>query len=180
MASHAACRGFAASVLALLALAACSMPPHVATDYDRRAAFASFRSFTLIARAHPESRNSLVAQQTGDAIRAELTRKGFAYAEDPSHADFAVDFAVGVREGWDVKSYSAPAGPPFGPGSWVRQIDVAESEKGVLEIEVFDLRNHRSVWRGQADKELSQWDLEGPAPLIQQAVAAVLANFPPK
>ena len=180
MASHSAYQALAASLFTLLTLAACNVPPHVATDYDDSVAFAKFRSFTLMERPHPAAKNPLVAQRTYDAIRAELTGKGFTYTDDAAHADFAVDFAVGARDRWDVRSYAAPAGPMFGPGAWVREVDLHEYREGSLEIDVFDLRSGAAVWRGQAEKELSQSEIDRSGPLIRETVAAVLADFPPK
>jgi hypothetical protein len=167
-------RRFAAYVFTVLTLAACNTPTHVASDYDQTAAFSSYKSFTLIERPHPGLPNPFVAQRTSDAIRAELAAKGFTYVPTPVNADFAVDFTVGARDRLDVRSY--PVGPFLGGSN----LQVDQYQEGRLAIDVFDVRTRKPVWRGQAEKELSQSDIDRTGPLIREAVAAVLANFPPK
>ena len=173
-------RVLAACVVASVTLAACSTAPHVASDYDQSAAFASFKSFTVIERPHPGATNPLVMQRTADAIRSELAAKGFTYVANAQAADFAVDFTVGARDRLDVRSYPAPGGPWFGPGPWGSEVRVDQYQEGTLAIDVFDVRTRRPVWRGQAEKELSQSDIDRSGPLIRETVAAVLASFPPK
>ena len=166
-------------VLPMLALAACSTA-HVLSDYDRSAQFSSFHSFILIARPHPSAKNPLVVQRTYDAIKAELTRKGFVYVEDAAQADFAVDFAIGASDRLDVRSYPGPSGPAIRAGFWGSQVDVRQYQEGTLAIDIFDARERKAVWHGSGKKELSQSELERPQTLIGEAVTAVLADFPPK
>jgi hypothetical protein len=179
-------RGFAARTTAglllapALAIAACSTA-HVASDYDHAASFSSFHRFTLITRPHPGTHNPLVEQRAYDAIRAELTSKGFSYVADPLQADFAVDFSIGARDRLDVRSYPPPyGGPRFHGGWWGNEIDVRQYQEGTLAINVFDVRSRKPVWHGSGKKELSESDLEHSQGVIHEAVAAVLANFPPK
>ena len=168
-------------LIPVLAVAACSTT-HVSSDYDHGAQFSSFHSFTMIARAHATAKNPLAVQRTYDAIKAELTRKGFAYAEDAAQADFAVDFTIGAADRLDV--HSTPAGAYGGPwlsaGWWGNNVDVRQYQEGTLSIDVFDMRARRAIWHGTGKKELSPSDLEHTQTLIGEAVAAVLADFPPK
>jgi hypothetical protein len=158
----------------LLALAACSAT-HVSTDYDPSANFSAFRTFTLIEREHVFTENPLVLQRTYDAIRAELSRKGFTYVPNLPQADFAVDFTVGAHDRLDVRD------PTFGGSSgWSNQVDVRLYREGTLAIDVFDARSRRAVWHGAAEKKLSKYDIEHSAELIRDTVTAVLADFPPK
>jgi Domain of unknown function (DUF4136) len=165
---------------ALLALAACGAT-HVASDYDRTAPFSTFHSFTLVVRPHPGAHNPIVEQRTYDAIRAALTSKGFAYVADPGRADFAVDFTIGARDRLDVRSYPAAHGGPWHHADWWgSEVDVRQYQEGTFAIDVFDVRSRRPVWHGLGKKELSQSDLEHSETVIREAVAAVLARFPPK
>jgi hypothetical protein len=115
-----------------------------------------------------------VVQRTYDAIRAELTSKGFTHVANPVQADFAVDFTVGARDRLDVRS---DGGRWLGAGRWA---DVRQYREGTLAIDVFDARSRRPVWHGSAEKELSRSDIENSAELVREAVTAVLAEFPPK
>ncbi len=171
------------ALISMTALAGCNTA-HVASDYDHGAPFASYHRFTLIERPHPAAQNPIAVQRTYDAIRTELMSKGFVYVPDPAQADFAVDFTIGVSDRLDVHSYPATfggwVGPGFGPGWWGDQVDVRQYHEGSLAIDVFDLRPPRPDWHGTAEKSLSLSEIEHSQAPIQEAVTAVLANFPPK
>ena len=166
----------------VLALAACATKPQISSDYDHSAQFSAYHSFTLIMRPHEIAQsNPFVVQRTYDAIREELSSKGFTYVTDPAQADFAVDFTIGTRDRVDVHSYPATFGGPWlGAGWWGNQIDVRQYQEGTLAIDVFDVRSRRAVWHGAGKKELSESEMQHSQALIQEAVAGVLATFPPK
>jgi hypothetical protein len=161
-------------VISMLALAACSAT-HVMTDYDPNAQFSAFHTFTLIEREHAFTENPLVLQRTYDAIRAELSSKGFTYVSNLPQADFAVDFTVGASDRLDVRDPVSG-----GSGAWGNQVDVRLYREGTLAIDVYDARSRRPVWHGAAEKKLSSYDIEHSAELIRDTVTAVLADFPPK
>jgi hypothetical protein len=163
----------------------------VGSDYDKSANFANYHSFTLMKRKHhgtDAATNPLVVQRTEDAIKAELQRKGYTLAADPSAADFTVDFTIGSQERTDINSYPDPyVGPGWGWGRygwwggpyWGENLDVRQYREGTLSIDIFDARTHRPVWHGWAKKELSRSDIEHSEEPIRNAVASVLAKFPP-
>ena len=165
-------------LVAVLALGACATQPHIASDWDHSTQFSTFHSFALIVRPHPSTGSVLAEQRTYDAIRQELTNKGFTYVTDLPRADFAVDFLIGAQDRLDVTSFPGHWGP--GLGWWGNDIDVRQYQEGTLAIDVFDARSRRAVWHGSAKKELSQSEIEHSEAPIQEAVTAVLANFPPK
>ena len=169
-------------MVAVLVLAACTTTPtpHVVSDYERSAQFSTFHNFTLIARPQASIQGALVEQRTYDAIRAELTSKGFTYVPDPAQADFVVDFSVGSQDRLDAKSYPTNFASPWNPGAWGNEADVRWYQQGTLAIVAFDVRSRRAVWRGMAEKQLSRSDIEHSERPIREAVTAVLANFPPK
>jgi len=170
-------------MVAVLGLAACTTTPtpHVVSDYERSAQFSTFHNFTLIARPPAtSSQSALVEQRTYDAIRAELTSKGFTYVPDPAQADFAVDFSVGTQDRLDAKSYPTNFASRLDPGAWGNEAYVRWYQQGALAIVVFDVRRRRAIWHGMAEKELSRSDIEHSERPIREAVTAVLANFPPK
>jgi hypothetical protein len=163
----------------------------VGSDHDPTATFANYHSFTLMKRAHHGRdgiTNPLVAQRTDDAIKAELTRRGYSLAADPAAADFTVDFTIGSQERTDINSYPDPyVGPAWGWGRrgwwgdpyWGDTVDVRQYREGTLSIDIFDAHGHRPVWHGWARKELSRSDIEHSEEPIRKAVQAVLAKFPP-
>jgi hypothetical protein len=179
-------------VAVMLVLGACATL-QVGSDYDRTANFANYHTFALMRRPHrdADSRNPLVIQRAEDAVVRELTAKGYQLVPDAATADFVVDFTIGSRERTDINTYPAPyasrgwAGWGYGPGwwgtpYWGTTVDVRQVQEGTLSIDAFDGRTHRPVWHGWAKQELSRSDIENSAEPIRNAVAAVLANFPPK
>ena len=178
---------FAAVAIVLLLASACSTL-QVGSDYDRAARFQGYKTFTIMQREHHGSSNPLVAVRASDAIKADLQQKGFIEASDPSKADFTVDFTIGAQERTDINTYPEPyMGPAWGWGSmgwwggpyWGTGLDVRQYHEGTLSVDVFDTHTHRPVWHGWAKKELTRKDIENSAEPIRNAVAAVLAKFPP-
>ena len=178
---------FAAVAIVLLLASACSTL-QVGSGYDHAATFQRYKTFTVMQRAHHGSSNPLVAVRASDAIKADLQQKGFIEASDPSKADFTVDFTIGAQERTDINTYPEPyMGPAWGWGSmgwwggpyWGTGLDVRQYHEGTLSVDVFDTHTHRPVWHGWAKKELTRKDIENSAEPIRNAVAAVLAKFPP-
>jgi hypothetical protein len=174
-----------------MALSAGCATLQVGSDYDRSATFVHYHSFTLMNRPHHGAdvdSNPLVVQRAEDAIREEMSRKGYQLASDAATADFSVDFTIGAQERTDINSYPDPYvgmswgwGRPgwWGGSYWGDNLDVRQYREGTLSIDVFDAHSHRPVWHGWAKKELTRKDIESSEEPIRKAVAAVLAKFPP-
>jgi Domain of unknown function (DUF4136) len=174
-------------VAAIGALAACASLS-VGTDYDHSASFSGYHAFSWMPRERYGSRNPLVVQHARDAIRDDLTQKGFTYVADATTADFVVDFTIGAHERVDVQSYPVPyAGPWYweSPGwwgypYWGMAVDVRKYREGTMSIDVFDAHDHKAVWHGWARKQLTQADIDRSETPIRSAVVAVLEKFPPR
>ncbi len=175
---------------AILTLAACATM-QVGSDYDRQASFTNFHTFAIMRREHQNVHNPLVVQRTEDAISQDLVAKGYRQVNDPASADFTVDFTVGSKERTDINSYPEPyaslgwGGWGWGPGwwggpYWGSNLDVRQVREGTLSVDVFDAHTHRPMWHGWAKKDLSRRDIDQSEEPIRKAVAAVLANFPPR
>ena len=164
-------RRFTAVAFVLMLVSACSTL-QVGSDYDHAASFQRYKTFTIMQRKHSGTSNPLVAVRASDAIKA----------------DFTVDFTIGAQERTDINAYPEPyMGPAWGWGSmgwwggpyWGTSLDVRQYHEGTLSVDVFDTHTHRPVWHGWAKKELTRSDIENSAEPIRNAVAAVLAKFPP-
>ena len=176
-----------AGFLAAISLWACATV-QVGSDYDRTANFAGFHTFTLMQRERRDSDNPLVTQRAEDAIKSNLQGKGYRFVSDAADADFAVDFTIGAKERTDVTSYPYPElymggwwgrGAWWGAPYWGDQVDVTHYREGTLSVDVFDAHSHRPVWHGWAKKELTSNDIEHSEGPVRQAVADVMAKFPP-
>ena len=180
---HLACL---ATLLAIVGAGCVSV--QVGSDYDPSASFGRLQTFTIMQREHRGTQNPLVVMRTEDAIRAELTRKGYREVSDGATADFSVDFTIGSQERTDVNSYpGAYAGAGWGWGHrgwwggsyWGNDLDVRQYREGTLSIDIFDATTHRPVWHGWAKKELTRNHIEHSEQPIRNAVTSVLAKFPP-
>jgi Domain of unknown function (DUF4136) len=170
-----------------LLLCACSTL-RVGSDHDPGANFSTYKTFTLMQRPHTGVNNPLVPVRVSDAIKADLLGKGYVLATEPATADFTVDFTLGVQERTDVDAYPEPyAARGWGWGTrgwwggpyWGTAVDVRQYREGTLSVDIFDAHSHRPVWHGWAKKELTRSDIDNSTQTIQNAVASVLAKFPP-
>ena len=176
-------------VLTFALVSGCATQLRVGSDYDQSATFRNYHTFTVMQQEHralENPLNPLVAARVGDAIRADLTGRGYVEASDPGVADFVIDFTIGSRERTDITTYPPPyagwgrARPGLWGGPyWRDDVDVRQYQEGTLSLDVFDTHSHRPVWHGWAKKELSDDDIERSAGPVQRAVTAVLAKFPP-
>jgi hypothetical protein len=174
-------------VLTFGLVSGCATQLRVGSDYDPSATFRNYHTFTVMQREHralENPLNPLVAARVGDAVRADLTGRGYVEASDPREADFVIDFTIGSRERTDITTYPQPYAGWGGRGwwggpNWGDAVDVHQYQEGTLSLDVFDTRSQRPVWHGWAKKELSDHDIERSAGPVQRAVAAVLAKFPP-
>ena len=172
---------------ALLCLAGCTS---VRSDYDRSASFANYHLFILMPRSHPQVNPVLVSRIEG-AITAELTRRGYHLAADPTTADFAVDFTIGAKERTDLKTYPEPYGTlgwgwGSGTGWWggpywnPNELPLHQYRDGTLSIDVFDGHVHKPIWHGWAKNPLNRKELDRSEEPIRVIVRKILANFPPR
>ena len=166
-------------LLAVVMLAACATTTHVASDYDRKAQFSNLHRFTLIVRPHTGASSGMLQQRVDDAIREDLTAKGFSYVASQDQADFAVDSSVGARDRLQASSSLTDFSSPWGPGGWGYELDVPRYLEANIAIEVIDVRSQKVVWHGAANGELSRSELENSEDQIREVVSYVLVGFPP-
>jgi len=171
-------------LVAPLLLAACATFD-VSSDRYAQADFSHFHTYAWIAddpqiRPHGAQTqvSPLTARRIHEAIESELAAKGYKAASAPTGADFVVAFTVGTRDRIDEQSYPAEYRGPW-LWDWYRnEPDLRVYREGTLSIDIFDGTSHQPVWHGRARKEITSSDVADPAPVIKQAVAAILRKFP--
>jgi len=158
------------------------------SDYYAEADFSDYRSFAWLDESpliRPTASriqiSPLSVRRIREAIERELTAKGFTQIAAREAADFAVSFTVGARDMIDVNDY-----PAFYRGPWAwrgpyygANVDVTVYTEGTLALDIFDNATRQPVWHGWARKRITESDVEDPAPTINEAVRAILAEFPP-
>jgi hypothetical protein len=170
-------------------LTACATPMQARSDYDSRNDFSRYQSFAWIAedplitpRGAAEQVSPLNRRRIVEAIESQLAGKGFRKAADAASADFVLSFTVGARDRIDVQSYPVRYHGYWGWGGTYLgyDADVSTYREGTLAIDIFDAHSNQPVWHGWATKRITERDVENAGQQIPIAVAAILANFPPR
>lgn len=175
-------------VFLLSLLASCtSMGIKGQSDYDRTADFSSYKAFSwiskspLVASGSAPILNPLFETYLKRSTMAELRRKGYQFVADPSNADFVVAFTVGARDMLRIDSYpSYYRGRYRWGGVYYQNVSTTRYTEGQVAIDVFDVRKRTPVWHGWATKRISKSDIQNPKPVLEEVVAAILANYPPQ
>ena len=150
----------------------------VRDTFDHGTSFATYRSFTWVSATHP----LLVASALPVDPRLEgflmhatqetLQSKGYEYVADAQKADFLLGFRIGT---------AAPSSPDY-PSPY-GGLDDEAALPGIaneLNIDIYDARSRRAVWRGTAQKDVTGRDQVRAEATIRHVVEAVLARFPPR
>jgi hypothetical protein len=168
-------------LLAMLLLVGCSSGLTVNHDYDQQVDFAGYNSFQWVPSKN--SSNSLLESRIEAAVVSELTRKkGLLQLTD--NPDLYVIYHAGAEDKVDIQSYGYGygAGRYGGAYGWGGGgISTYNYTEGTLIIDMIDASTKQLVWRGSATGVLD----ENPSPEkvtqnVNNAVAAILAQYPPK
>ena len=180
---------------AALLLGACAAPGFKAThDHDASINFSQYRTFAWIAD-HPMKvgvtaipANPLLEAHIMSSLEKALLAKGYLFAKDRNSADFVVSFTVGSREEIRVDSYPSMHGHGAYAGRWGwggpyyggTETRVRQYTKGMLAVDIFDVRLRRPVFHAVATKKISEDDRDNSSVTIDAAVAAIMEGFPPQ
>ena len=184
------------AAVSLLLLGGCASTFEASHDHDANHDFSKYQTFAWISKnpmkigPSVQSPNPLLEPRIMSAVESELAGKGFSKVDAPKDADFVLSFTVGSREKIRVDSYpSMSVGYARGyPAHWgwgaayhccATDTQVRQYTKGILAIDVFDVKDRRPVWHGAAQKTITESDREDAQGTINAAVDAILAGFPP-
>lgn len=182
--------------IASIGLAGCASTFQASYDSDPEQDFSTYKTWgwisenPMIVGGTDRVPNPLLEPKIMRAMENGLAAKGYTRIDDPEAADFTVSFTVGSREEIRVDSYpSAYAG--YGYGAYPRwggayygygmstNTQVRQTTKGMLAMDVFDVKSHQPVFHAVATKTISDSDREKVDVTIQAAVDSVLSAFPP-
>jgi len=167
-------------ILAALFLLGCSTIS-VNQDYDPAYDFSKLKTFGFIPITEEAGIDQLNATRLGDAIKANLTAKGYTLSEN---ADFGIALfftkdtktniqstgAYGYGYGYGYRGYGGMGGSTY----------VTQYEEGTLVIDFVDLAKQELVWRGVGTGALSESpSVEERTANINNAVTQILDQFPP-
>ncbi|MGB5581898.1 MAG: DUF4136 domain-containing protein [Woeseia sp.] len=180
----------AGSVLLGVVLGGCATIK-TGSHHDEAASFKDFRTFSwiadnslIVAPGDSPPISALTQKKIVDAISQELRRKGFVYKADRDDADFVMSYTVGTRDRIEASSYPTPYHGDWGWHLYKRYPYRSEVvhrmyTEGTLGVDVFDGKTKQPVWHGWATKTISTSDRKDPSESINNAVAALFAEFPP-
>lgn len=171
--------------LALAGLPACETIK-VVSDHDPSFSFAGYDSYAWISE-HPmvssaQGINPLLEGRIMAVIQESLGQKGMKLVADPAQADFVVAFGVGARDRVSVTSTPYPVayrGAWRWGGAYYNDVDVRQYTEGRLAIDIFDADEKRPVFHGYATANISGADQAKRQQMLREAVARILAEFPP-
>ncbi len=192
----------ALSLLVVLTLSACAATLNSSVDVADHAEFGELRTYAWITdqpifasdTATPEVINPLNEQRIRTAIEEQLEKKGYRKVSN-DQADFVVAFTLGARERVRVQRYYNDLGYRYydyhhgfgrfgrgfgrfgrGFGGFGPSVSVRTFTEGTLVVDIFENTVKEAIWHGSATKRLSRD--HGARELIDEAVAALLAEFP--
>jgi hypothetical protein len=167
-------------LIAVLFFAGCSTIS-VNQDYDPTYDFSKLKTFGFIPITEEAGIDQLNATRLGDAIKANLTAKGYTLSDN---ADFGIALfftkdtktsiqstgAYGYGYGYGYRGYGGMGGSTY----------VTQYEQGTLVIDFVDMAKQELIWRGVGTGALSESpSIEERTANINNAVTQILAQFPP-
>ncbi len=162
---------------ALLYLATCmAFAQHVKTDYDPRANFEHYHSYSW---AKMLTDAPWCQARVTEAVDRELQAKGWQRRESGGDVVLAAVGATRDRQTYQA-FYDGFAGwgwRGFSPGAATATVE--NYQIGTLVLDVYDARNKELLWRGSAQDTLPRKPAKNPTRL-NKAVDMMLKNFPPE
>jgi hypothetical protein len=167
------------ALLLAIALVGCSAI-RTGSDHDLAADFQSYRTYawitdelTLIGPGtdNPNVRNEANEKLIRAAIDRAMENRGYRKV-DLGEAELVVTFAVGLRP--DIRIEGADTQY----GLFTKKGDSPRYWEGRLSIDLFERSTRRHVWHGWARRPLDRG--ADPKVVIDEAVAAVMKEFPPE
>ncbi len=189
------CIGGSATVLLATVLTACATGKSYKSydDYNPSIDFGRYQTFSFISENPMIVASSqgpvspLLEGRIMNAIRADMSGKGFRYVADPEQADMAISFTVGSRDQIKVNQY--PASYRTGYGSYYRgygygmsygtETRVRQYTEGQLAIDIFDVRSRNPAFHGTASTRITSSDRENVEKFLNDIVVETLDGFPP-
>ena len=158
----------------LVVACASSSRRSVETDYDKSAAFDTYKTFSVVAVQQEQqyvALNGLLKTAIADALSA----KGLSYSES-GETDLIVRFAARVTRGQQMRLEQISTGK----GVYTRN-QVEAVNEGALLINVVDVKQDRVIWKASSISDITGIDLDKVTqPQADKALSEVLVDYPSK
>lgn len=164
----------------------CAPSLKVSTDFDKNAVFSNYKTFSVYNLKTTGSVSQLNADRIVNAIKAELSAKGFQ--ETGSNADLIINAVTILKDKQSVSSTTNYYGyggmyRPYsywggGMGTGTTSVSTYNYKDGSMIIDVVDNKTQKMIWQGTGNAEIDKAPKD-PDAAIKAAVTKILANFPP-
>ena len=149
-------------------------------DYDPAYDFSKLKTFGFIPITSEAGIDQLNADRLGEALKTNLTAKGFTLAEK---ADFGIALFFTKSTKTDIHT-SGGYGYGYGYGyrgyGGVGYTDVYQYDEGTLVVDFIDMAENKLVWRGIGSGVMKDNPtVEERTANINYAVEEILRQFPP-
>ena len=173
---------------AIVLVISCSAPLKVNTDYDKSVNFSNYKTFSVYNLKTTGSVSQLNAERITNAIRNEMTKKGFT--ETSNNADLMVNAVVVLKDkqtttattnyygyGGMYRPYGYYGGMGMG-AMGTTSVNTYEYKAGTFIIDVVDSKTQKMIWEGTGNKDFDSAP-KNPDEAITNGVASIMAGFPP-
>jgi hypothetical protein len=173
---------FLAATLALAAGLGCASSLDVQRDYDPQYSFSGLRTYAWVEQTggfqgEAGVGNQLIDRRIHEAVDRALAAKG--YQQSSSDPDFIVAYHAAAEDKLDVYTTYDYYGYGYGWRAGVPRTEVREFTEGTIVIDVVDPSLKQLVWRGTGTGVVRGGEPDEVSRRIDEAVAQVLADFPP-
>jgi hypothetical protein len=166
---------FAIFVITMLTMVGCSTIS-VNQDYDPAYDFSKLKTYGFIPITSEAGIDQLNADRLGEAIKTNLTAKGFTLAET---ADFGIALFFTKNTKTDITTTGGYGYGYRGFGG-MGYTDIHQYDEGTLVIDFIDMAENKLVWRGIGSGVMSENpSVEEKTENVNNAVNQILAQFPP-
>lgn len=186
-------RGAVGAVLALLTACATQRGPLIRSDYDRTVDFSAYQTFGFPDNMGTDrgGYTTLVTSHFKDAVRREMTLRGYTYSE--SAPQLLVNFYQESRDRTRIYSYPGWGPPWWGWGhgfyrprygfysAWpffYDDLEVVQYRTGTIRVDVIDAARKQVVWEASAEEQLTDAAQDNPQPMIARLVTELFRKFP--
>jgi len=161
---------------AALVVVATALAADVSTDYDHKADFGRYRTYSWIgARAG----NTLWQDRIMSAVDSQLAGKGWTRVDANGDAGVAAFGHTEQQQTLETFYNGFPGWGWHGWGGGTATTTVIPEKVGTLTVDVFDGPSKRLIWRGRAETSLSDKP-EKNVRKLADVVDDMFKKFPPK
>jgi len=171
------------SLILIITLSSCTTV-RVASDYDKKANFNTYKSYAFYKPGIDKAEISdLDKKRILRAIEADMNAKGFQKSDNP---DVLVSIFTKTRENVNVYQNNWGWGPGWGygwgwnPWFWGPNYNsVSRVTEGTLYIDLIDASKKELIWQGMGTSALTR-NVDKKQEKMNEIVAAILEKYPPE